>query len=111
MEWQWWHWMFLICLFVLIISLAWLPGRIAKRRGHANATAIRVCGVIGLIIWPCWIVALIWAYTGPDHSKAHKETEPSYHYGTAEGIGKPQAPPSMPGQSRQERWAKKVVRY
>jgi len=47
------------------IALAYLPGRIARRRGHASHEAIHVCGLVGLLIWPAWWVALIWAYSGP----------------------------------------------
>jgi hypothetical protein len=77
-------------LFVVLV-IGYLPGLIAARRGHANATAIRVCGFLGLLIWPCWIVALVWAYTGPDRSAAADEPdrsalpdEPDYHLGLHE---------------------------
>jgi hypothetical protein len=50
----------------LAIYLAYIPGEIARKRGHQSAKAIGICGGLGLLIWPLWIVALIWAYTGPD---------------------------------------------
>ena len=53
----------------LIILIAYIPPRIAKARGHESADAIGVCSAIGLFIWPLWVVALIWAHTGPDRSK------------------------------------------
>lgn len=80
---------------VLTALAAWflgtIPGRIAARRGHPSATAIRICGLFGILFWPCWFVALIWAYTGGLNPE-----EPDYHYGT---------PPrrtgeTMPGVSR-----------
>jgi cytochrome b561 len=59
-----------VLLFVVAAFFIWfvgcLPGHIARGRGHENAQAIRICGLIGILIWPCWIVALIWAFTGPD---------------------------------------------
>lgn len=46
-----------------LYGLATLPYVIADNRGHPNADAIRVCAWVGVIIWPCWFVAIIWAYT------------------------------------------------
>jgi len=70
---------FLAC--ILFIGLA--PGHIAKDRGHPSWEAIRLCGLIGLFIWPCWLIALIWAYTG----KANPPPlEPDYHLGESHGI-------------------------
>jgi hypothetical protein len=43
----------------LAILLAFAPGRIARKRGHPSAVAIGICGVLGLLIWPLWIIALI----------------------------------------------------
>ena len=53
---------------VLVLALGWLPGANARKRGHPNAQAISVCGWIGLLVWPAWVVALVWSYTGPDRS-------------------------------------------
>ncbi len=53
-------------VFILMIILASRPGVIARKRRHPSAEAINVCGWIGLVIWPCWIVAYIWAHTVPD---------------------------------------------
>ena len=66
----------LFALFVLItlalaaLGIAYflgsLPGKIAVKRGHPQADAIRACGWLGLvtlgILWP---VAFIWAYMKP----------------------------------------------
>jgi hypothetical protein len=103
MEWQCWHW---VALIVLLLALSWLPGLIAKRRGHPNATAIRVCGFVGVIIWPCWIVAIIWAYTGPDRRKADLQTDPrdpAYHYGTPRPVPPEEVPQARSRQERQTR--------
>jgi hypothetical protein len=49
---------------VVLALLAVLPGQIAKRRGHPSWQAIAICGFVGLFLFPCWIVAIIWAFTG-----------------------------------------------
>ncbi len=45
------------------VALCMLPGKIAGKRGHPQAEAIRVCGwlggLTGGLLWP---VAFIWAY-------------------------------------------------
>ena len=66
-----WGLVFVVLLIVAVaaVLLAGLPGLIAAKRRHPNAEAIQVCGIIGIFIWPCWIVALVWAYTGPDLGK------------------------------------------
>jgi hypothetical protein len=59
----------------MVIAVAWvlyilgsLPGRIANDRGHPHATAIGVCGWLGLPTFVLWSVALMWAYLTPrDH--------------------------------------------
>ncbi|MCH8821945.1 MAG: DUF3302 domain-containing protein [Planctomycetes bacterium] len=48
---------------LITVFIAGWPGRIAKRRGHPNREAINICGWIGILLWPCWIVAIIWAHT------------------------------------------------
>ena len=46
-------------------SLGSLPGRIARSRRHPKATAIGVCGWLGLPVLVLWPIALAWAYTTP----------------------------------------------
>jgi len=50
---------------ILAVFIAAIPGEIASRRGHKNAGAIRLCGYIGILIWPCWLVGLVWSLTDP----------------------------------------------
>ena len=54
-----------IVIVVGIIKVHELPGEIARRRGHPQADAIRICSLLGLIIFPFWMFALLWAYTVP----------------------------------------------
>jgi len=56
----------------LVAAVVWalsvlgnLPGRIASERGHPHASAISVCGWLGLLIIVLWPVALAWAYVMP----------------------------------------------
>lgn len=57
----------------LLILLALWPIKVARSRGHASKEAITVCTVVGLFVWPAWVVALVWAYTGPDNGAATRE--------------------------------------
>ncbi|MEJ2086297.1 MAG: superinfection immunity protein [Acidobacteriota bacterium] len=47
-----------------IIKIHTYPGKIAEARNHPQAEAIDVTSLLGLIIFPFWMVALIWAYSG-----------------------------------------------
>jgi hypothetical protein len=54
-----------IVIVVGIIKLHELPGNIAEDRGHPQAEAIRICSLLGLLVFPFWMIALLWAYTKP----------------------------------------------
>lgn len=47
----------------VVVWLAMLPGKIAFKRGHPQAEAIRMAGWLGILTGIVWILALIWAYT------------------------------------------------
>jgi hypothetical protein len=47
-----------------IIKVHTYPGRIAEERKHPQAKAIEVTSLLGLIAFPLWMFALIWAYAG-----------------------------------------------
>jgi hypothetical protein len=47
-----------------IIKIHTYPGRIAKERGHPQTEAIEVTSLLGLLIFPLWMAALVWAYSG-----------------------------------------------
>jgi len=77
---------------LVLIFIAGLPGLIAERRRHPNANAIIVCGLVGILIWPAWIVAFIWAFTGPDRSKPQPVApRPAPRGLTCDGCGRPLA--------------------
>ena len=62
--------LFLILFSVVIIILGivkiheW-PGKVAAARQHPQVDAINAMSVMGLLIFPFWMAALIWAYTRP----------------------------------------------
>jgi len=47
----------------VVVWLAMLPGKIALRRQHPQAEAIRIAGWLGILTGIVWILALIWAHT------------------------------------------------
>ena len=61
-----------IAMFILFLSVAIivvgiilaheLPYKIAKRRGHPQQDAIRCMAVMGLLLFPLWLLAMVWAY-------------------------------------------------
>ena len=61
--------LFLILVSVIVIVLGIVkvhtyPGVVAKRLGHPQAQAIEVTSLLGLLVFPLWMFALIWAYGG-----------------------------------------------
>ena len=60
-------WIVLVILAASVVGVfciaGWLPGHIAKSRGHPQAQAVTVAGWVTLICgFALWPVALIWAY-------------------------------------------------
>jgi hypothetical protein len=55
----------IVIIVVGIVKVHELPGNIAESRGHPQADAIRICALLGLIIFPFWMFALLWAYMKP----------------------------------------------
>lgn len=61
--------LFLIFFSVLTITLGIVklhtyPGQVAERRGHPQKDAIEATSIMGLLIFPLWMLALIWSYSG-----------------------------------------------
>ena len=57
--------MFSVIVILLgIVKLHTYPGQVAEQRGHPQKEAIEATSVMGLIIFPLWMLALIWAYSG-----------------------------------------------
>ncbi|MDA4845652.1 DUF3302 domain-containing protein [Hoeflea poritis] len=51
----------IVVFFYVIIQLGSLPGKIAERRNHPHAEAVKIVGWIGLFTVFPWIHAIIWA--------------------------------------------------
>jgi hypothetical protein len=71
----------LVLIVVAVVIIIWgiavvhtLPGKIATQRGHSQARAIEITSYLGLLVFPLWMAALIWAYIEPVRLKATIET-------------------------------------
>lgn len=51
----------IIVFFYVLIQLGSLPGKIAERRNHPHAEAVKITGWIGLFTVFPWIHAIIWS--------------------------------------------------
>ena len=57
---------FAVIIIILgIVKVHSLPGRIAHKRGHPQAEAIHILSLLGLIMFPLWMLALVWSYMIP----------------------------------------------
>ena len=58
----------LTCIIVIILFIIFvhtMPGKIARKRGSAQTEAIEILSLLGLLIFPLWMAALVWAYMKP----------------------------------------------
>jgi hypothetical protein len=53
-----------ITIILGVIKIHTYPGKVAKSRNHPQEKAIEVTSLLGLIVFPLWMLALIWAYSG-----------------------------------------------
>ncbi len=57
--------LFSVIIIVLgIVKVHTYPGQVALQRNHPQAKAIEVCSLLGLLVFPLWMAALVWAYAG-----------------------------------------------
>jgi hypothetical protein len=55
---------FAVIIIILgIVKIHTYPGKIAVARRHPQAKAIEVTSLLGLIVFPLWMAALVWAYS------------------------------------------------
>ena len=57
----------LFSVFIIVLGVVKVhtyPGQVAVQRNHPQAKAIEVCSLLGLLMFPFWMAALIWAYAG-----------------------------------------------
>ncbi|WP_261324621.1 DUF3302 domain-containing protein [Microbulbifer agarilyticus] len=55
-----------LCILVILLWIAGLPGRIAIARKHPDAEAVRIMGYAGFLAVVPWINAFIWAFKPTD---------------------------------------------
>jgi len=53
-----------ITIILGIVKLHTYPGKVAEQRGHPQRDAIEATSIMGLLIFPLWMLALVWAYSG-----------------------------------------------
>jgi hypothetical protein len=46
-----------------IIKIHTYPEKIAKQKNHPQTKAISVTALLGLLIFPLWMLALVWSYS------------------------------------------------
>ena len=54
-----------IVIILFIVFVHTMPGKIAEKRGNPQAKAIEVLSLLGLLMFPLWMAALVWAYISP----------------------------------------------
>jgi len=86
--------LFLILFSVITITLGIIkihtyPGKIAEERNHPQKDAIEVTSLLGLLIFPFWMAALIWAYSGAVVGQLYTD-------GSKEDEKSPAIPPAPP---------------
>ena len=47
-----------------IVKIHTYPGKVAEARGHPQKDAIEATSLMGLMIFPLWMLALVWSYSG-----------------------------------------------
>lgn len=57
--------LFAVIVIILgIVKIHTYPGKVAKARNHPQVEAIEVTSLLGLLAFPLWMAALVWAYSG-----------------------------------------------
>ena len=64
-----------ITIILGIIKIHTYPGKVAKARKHPQEKAIEVTSLLGLIVFPLWMFALVWAYSGAVLGVMYSKTE------------------------------------
>ncbi|WP_269540627.1 DUF3302 domain-containing protein [Cerasicoccus fimbriatus] len=65
---------FSVIIIVLgVVKIHCYPGKVAEDRGHPQAKAIEVTSLLGLLIFPLWMLALVWAYSNAIIGKMYRE--------------------------------------
>ncbi|WP_063706080.1 DUF3302 domain-containing protein [Bradyrhizobium centrolobii] len=88
---------------IAIVSLGQLPGRLARKWGHPQASAVNVAGWIGIatggLLWP---LALIWAFISRPGSDASRIENDQRGRGVTESEAAANQPAPLRKPSRHE---------
>lgn len=52
----------ILMIVVGIVVVHEIPGKVAKARNHPQLDAIKITSYLGLLVFPLWMAALIWAH-------------------------------------------------
>ena len=55
----------IVLVLYVIVALHMIPGKVARKNNHPQLKAIEICSLMGLIIFPFWMVAMVWANFRP----------------------------------------------
>ncbi len=70
--------LFAVVVIILgIVKIHTYPGVVARERNHPQVDAIGVTALLGLIIFPLWMGALVWAYSGALLGTLYEQKPPS----------------------------------
>lgn len=84
--------LFSVIIIILgIVKIHTYPGKIAAERKHPQKDAIDVTSLLGLLIFPLWMLALVWAYSGAVIGSMYVSSEPDRDLGNTQGTDSPPA--------------------
>ncbi len=69
-----------VIIIIGIILIHDLPYHIARRRNHPQQDAIRCMAVMGLVLFPLWLLSMVWAYmrSGVSYFGAEHQNSTTY---------------------------------
>ena len=91
---------FVIVLVVyMIVALHMVPGKVARKNNHPQLKAIEICSLMGLIIFPFWMIAMVWANSRPPDILIPAEADPNDSDGDEAVPSEPPNSPETSGES------------
>lgn len=64
----------LLIIVVGIVFVHKIPGQVAEKRNHPQVDAIKITSYLGLLFFPLWMFALVWAHFRPWPSAGFPQT-------------------------------------
>ncbi len=81
-----------IIIALFIVAVHTMPGKIARKRGNPQAEAIEILSLLGLLMFPLWMAALVWAYMRPFSVPVQVMEGPTKHVAGPEPEPEPEPP-------------------